>query len=200
MALRTFRALLLIALAGTAAAQTAVQPKPDWPQPIIKGSLVVWGGEKAKTLAMERFVRLAGDGQILVVSGTADTARATWAEVETAKVVSLLSASDFDKADSVWFDSFFFGNDELIEGLEAIKERGGAVGLSKESFATGQFSGLMPYVAVSEGEDNMADGLVGMTMEAGAVLLLQGRFLRGAGEGKTTFRLAAGSGMDATDV
>ena len=200
MTLRNRIALRLIALAATAAAQTAVQPKPDWPQPVIKGSLVVWGSEEAKAPAMAQFVRLAGDGQILVVSSTADTARATWTEVESAKVVSLLSASDLDKADSVWLDSFFLGNDELIEALEAIKERGGTVGLSMQSFATGQFSGLMPYVAVSEHEDGTADGLVQMTMEDGAVLLLQGRFLRGAGEGKTTFHLAAGAGKDATDL
>ncbi len=56
MPLRNSNPLLLIALA---VAQTAVQPKPDWPQPIVRGSLVVWGGEEAKTPAMAQFVRLA---------------------------------------------------------------------------------------------------------------------------------------------
>ncbi|MCH8979141.1 MAG: cyanophycinase [Armatimonadetes bacterium] len=193
---RNLGAHLLIALAATACAQ----PKPDWPQPIIKGSLVVWGGEEAKAPAMEQFVRLAGDGQILVVSSTADTARATWAEVEKAKVVSLLSASDIGRADSVWLDSFFLGNDEMIDGFEALKKRGGTVGLSAESFATGRFSGLMPYVTASQDEDGTAEGPLQMTMDEGAVLVLRGRFMRGAGEGKTTFRLAAGAGKEATDL
>ncbi|MCH7932141.1 MAG: hypothetical protein IH906_08045, partial [Proteobacteria bacterium] len=86
--MRKYSFLFIFSIAtALAVAQETDVARPDWPQPIIKGSVVVWGGDAGKEAAMGAFVRLAGDSEMLVVSNTADTARATWVDVENAKVV-----------------------------------------------------------------------------------------------------------------
>lgn len=187
-------------LVSIAQAQQTEVARPNWPQPIIKGSMLVWGGEEAKEVARSRFVRLAGDGQILVVSSTADTARAAWVDVQNAKVVSVLDDGDLDSFSFIWLDSYTLGSAKTRAKLKEIKDGGGAVAMSEELFATGQFRSLFPYATVANADRDTAAGALDMDISDDGVILLRGRYLIGYGEGQTKFQLAAGAGLEATEV
>lgn len=196
--MRKYSFLFIVSvMTSLAVAQETDVARPDWPQPIIKGSVVVWGGDAGKEAAMGAFVRLAGESTMLVVSNTADTARATWADVENAKVVSVLDSSDLSSVSYVWLDSFTLGDIATRSKLMEIKQGGGAVALSEELLA-GWFQTLFPYVSLSS--DDSVNGALEMDVSDDGAVVLQGRFLRGYGDGTTTFRLAEGAGLEATEV
>lgn len=197
---RTCTTLLALQFAVLAVAQPASVAKPDWPQPIIRGSMVVWGGEDGKAQARQVFERIAGDGKILVLSSTADTARATWAENKNAKVVSVLDDGDLESFSFIWLDSFTLGSQSTRTKLKEIKDGGGAVAMSEELLATGQFRPLFPYATVANADTHTAAGALDMDISDDGVVLLRGRYLIGYGEGQTKFHLAAGAGLEATEV
>ncbi|MCH7904603.1 MAG: cyanophycinase [Armatimonadetes bacterium] len=194
------RKLVLSLFIVVVAALAVGQGKTDWPQPIIRGSIIVWGGDEAKDDARPHFKRLAGDGQILVISSTADDARATWAETSNAKVVSVFDSADLAKADSVWIDGLFVGTASARNALKAIKEKGGVVGISEELLGTGRFKALLPYVEIAGSSDSSSVGTVQMDVGDGAAIVFVGRFGRVIGSGDTKFSLAAGGGMDAVEI
>jgi cyanophycinase len=188
----------LFALSVAASLAHAPQQRPAWPQPLIKGNVVVWQGEKGKDAARAAFQQLmGGDGKIVVLGD----AREGWSAFPRATFVSRLSAESLEGAKSVWLGSPAAA--ELADELVAIKASGGTVGLDAESLGRKGLRDLLPFLGQAfAGDTETSVSAIVYQIDEGAVLVAQGRELSGRGEGETTILIAGekGEGTDTVTV
>jgi cyanophycinase len=190
------RALALLALIACA----ALAQKPDWPQPIVKGTVLVWGGEQAKDAARTSFLALARtDGRILVLAEDPEAARPLWKDSLRARVVGVPTREDFEGATSVWLERM--PEAPLAKAVVKIKQEGGTVAISNELFAHGSFHDLLPYVgAAFAGTDSTNVSAIVCQISEDSVLVAQGRDLSTRGEGGVKFLISGGKGTPTDEI
>ncbi|MCH8275268.1 MAG: Type 1 glutamine amidotransferase-like domain-containing protein [Armatimonadetes bacterium] len=145
MTIVSIAAALLLSSGALEAGQAPAKPVPDWPQPIVRGSLIIYGGESVLDVARKRFIQLAGGEKarivVLAVAGR-EIVRDEWAEEDVASFAILSTGSRAEAGDpafaapireatGVWLEGSGLTGVYLGTGVErvlkSLKERGGVI-------------------------------------------------------------------------
>jgi cyanophycinase len=190
----------LVFIAALAAVAAQAQNKPDWPQPIVKGNVVVWSDDKGMEAALGSFQLLArSDNKIFVVARDASTARDKWKSVARASIVSSLRAEEVASASAVWIETDVSA--DAIAAVVKLKESGGTVGISSALLSQHKYAELLPYVGFAfAGDDHANLSNLVVEIDPASVLVVQGRDLSARGEGGATFSIVVEKGRGATKV
>lgn len=193
--MRKLTALVLVTLASSSWAQ-----RPEWPQPIVKGNVVVWAEEKGMELALPPFQLLArADSKILVLPKDASAAKEKWKGVVRAVVVTSIRPEDVATASAVWLESDVSA--DTVAAIVKLKQSGGTVGISSDLLSLSKYADLLPYVGFAyAGDDNANVSNLVVEIEPATVLVAQGRDLSVRGEGAANFSIVIEKGGKETKV
>jgi cyanophycinase len=185
---KRFAALAIVLTA--ALAQT--QQRPEWPQPTVRGKLVVWGGDKAISAAHATFQLFAStDGRIVVVAKDVTAARERWKTSISANVVSSIKPEDIATASAVWLE--VAPSPDVAKAVIKLKDSGGTVALSSELLAKTELEALLPHLGVAfQSDGETSTSAIVYAIDEAAVLVAQGRDLSSRGEGGTTLTISGG--------
>ena len=181
--MRRYTALAVALLAAVALPQS----RPDWPQPIVKGTVIVWGSEAVKGVARQAFDQFSPNSRkIFVLTGGRDSDTDDWGSVLKAKLVQDGDISAALAGDAFWIESV---TQNFAKGgeLAAFREKGSIVAVSETDLAKGTFDGLVPFTT---GAGAKAPS-IGLELDDDAVLVVNGRMVMVRGEGKATFTIPA---------
>jgi cyanophycinase len=156
-----------------------------WPQSTIRGTVVVWSGEKGKEVAKATFESLTRGSYTVVTNEVA-----AWPDAKTVRPNEPLALSDVR---AVWLDSNVTADTE--KAVLRIKQDGGTVALSAEALAKPSLAGLLPYVGFAfQSEGSVSTSAIVLELEPNTVLIAQGRTVSVRGEGSATLTLSGGKG------
>ncbi len=93
------RRALIVAL--LALSHLSLGQADKWPQPIVKGTVIVWGGEEGKVAAKEAFIQLARNKSEIVVFAKSNE---EWKEVPSAKLWNGITRRLPENC-AIWVDS-----------------------------------------------------------------------------------------------
>ena len=159
----------------------------------LPGPVVIAGAGDLSKDAIEAFFTLAGKekAKILVIApdgANEEDVLKPWRELKPASIAGVKSgeaqaAKSLDDATGVWVDGTKFASVE--KSLRKFHTRGGVVGGGSALLDLGLLPGF---------HTKSESGSVGLSLEAGAAIVIRGRTMRVIGEKHITIRIAKGAG------